>query len=102
MSLWSPDRNLKTAATDFKEASKGPAGPEHERKKNVAAIRDYCSTWNEGRRGGFSEFKHAWLGMVVVHLSDQRLRENRQYTAITGKDVPGLDEYEPPACRKSL
>jgi hypothetical protein len=28
MSLWSPDRNLKTAATDFKEASKGPAGPE--------------------------------------------------------------------------
>jgi hypothetical protein len=24
MGLWSPDRNLKTAATDFKEATKGP------------------------------------------------------------------------------
>jgi hypothetical protein len=33
MSLWSPDRNLKTAATDFKEATKGPAGPEHERSE---------------------------------------------------------------------
>jgi hypothetical protein len=33
MSLLSPDRNLKTAATDFKEASKGPAGPEHERSE---------------------------------------------------------------------
>jgi hypothetical protein len=28
MSLRSPDRNLKTPATDFKGASKGPAGPE--------------------------------------------------------------------------
>jgi len=27
MSLWSPDRNLKTAATDFKEATKGPRDP---------------------------------------------------------------------------
>jgi hypothetical protein len=26
MSLWSPDRNPKTAATEFKEASKGSAG----------------------------------------------------------------------------
>jgi hypothetical protein len=33
MSLWSPDRNLETAAPDFKEASKGPAGPEHEAKR---------------------------------------------------------------------
>jgi hypothetical protein len=33
MDLWSPDRNLKTAVTDFKEATKGPAGPEHERSE---------------------------------------------------------------------
>jgi hypothetical protein len=30
MSLWSPDRKVETAAPDFKEASKGPAGAEHE------------------------------------------------------------------------
>jgi hypothetical protein len=27
MSLWSPDRNLKTAATEFKAATKGPRDP---------------------------------------------------------------------------
>jgi hypothetical protein len=42
ISLWSPDRNLKTAATDFKEASKGPSGSRARAKRvrgglNVAA-----------------------------------------------------------------
>jgi hypothetical protein len=64
-------------------------------------IRDYCTAWNEGRKGTFSKFKHAWIDMVVEHLNDQRLRENRLYTAITGKDVPGLDEQQLPARRKS-
>jgi hypothetical protein len=36
MSLWSPDRNPETAATDFKEATKGIAGPEHELKRRTA------------------------------------------------------------------
>jgi hypothetical protein len=36
MNLWSPDRNLETAATRqliSKETTKGPAGPEHERSE---------------------------------------------------------------------
>jgi hypothetical protein len=52
-------------------------------------------------KGSFNKFKHAWIDMVVEHLNDQRLRENRLYTAITGKDVPGLDEHQLPARRKS-
>jgi hypothetical protein len=36
MSLWSPDRILKTAATDFKEASKGPSGS----RARAYAVRD--------------------------------------------------------------
>ncbi len=50
-------------------------------------IRDYCTAWNAGRKVSFSKFKHAWIDMVVERLNDQRLRENRLYTAITGKDV---------------
>jgi hypothetical protein len=59
-------------------------------------IRDYCNAWNEGRRGHFSEFKHAYIDMVVEHLNDQRLCERRLYTGITGKEWPGLDEHELP------
>jgi hypothetical protein len=33
MSLWSPDRNRKTAATDFKEWAQRLAGPETERSE---------------------------------------------------------------------
>jgi hypothetical protein len=64
-------------------------------------IRDYCTAWNAGRKVSFSKFKHAWIDMVVEHLNDQRLRENRLYTAITGKDVPGLDENELPTRSKA-
>jgi hypothetical protein len=64
-------------------------------------VRDYCETWNVDRKGTFSKFKHAWIDMVVEHLNDQRLRENRLYTALTGKDAPGLDEHALPARRKA-
>jgi hypothetical protein len=57
-------------------------------------LRDYCNDLNEGRKGMFSEFKHAYIDMVVEHLNDRRLRERRLYTGITGKEWPGLDEHE--------
>jgi hypothetical protein len=47
-------------------------------------IRDYCSDYNKDRQGAFSEFKAAWIHMVIEHLDDARLRERRLYTGITG------------------
>jgi hypothetical protein len=60
-------------------------------------IRDYCTAWNEDRKGSFSRFKHAWIDMVVEHLNDQRLRENRLYTAITGRNYRGSTNVSCPA-----
>jgi hypothetical protein len=51
----------------------------------LAAIRDYCSAYVKERKGKFSDFKRAWVDMVVEHLDDARLRERRLYTGITGK-----------------
>ena len=48
-------------------------------------VRDYCTDWNKGRKGSFSEFKHAWIDMVTDHLNNQRLQERRLYHGITGR-----------------
>jgi hypothetical protein len=47
----------------------------------LEAIRDYCSDYTKDRTGKFSDFKRAWIDMVVEHLNDARLRERRFYTA---------------------
>jgi hypothetical protein len=60
-------------------------------------IRDYCNDVSAGQKGMFSEFKHAYIDMVVEHLNDQRPCEQRLYTGLTGKELPGLDEHELPA-----
>jgi hypothetical protein len=52
----------------------------------LEAIRDYCSDYIKDRKGKFSDFKRAWIDMVVEHLNDARLRERRFYTGITAKD----------------
>ena len=52
----------------------------------LAAIRDYCSDYVKDRKGKFSEFKRAWVEMVVEHLDDARLQERRLYTGITGRE----------------
>jgi hypothetical protein len=49
-------------------------------------IRDYCSDHNKDRHGTFSEFKAAWLKIVIEHLDDARLREKRLYTGITSNE----------------
>ena len=51
----------------------------------LEAIRDYCTDYSKGRKGTFSEFKQAWINMVIEHLNDARLRERRLYSGITGK-----------------
>jgi hypothetical protein len=50
----------------------------------LEAIRDYCSHYIKDRKGKFSDFKRAWVDMVVEQLNDARLRERRFYTGITG------------------
>jgi hypothetical protein len=49
-------------------------------------IRDYCNDYIKGRTNSFSDFKRAYIKLVVDHLSDMRLREHRLFQGITGKD----------------
>jgi hypothetical protein len=57
----------------------------------LECVRDYCTDYVKGRKGRFSEFKHAYIELVIDHLNDARLRERRLYTGIAGKasDKPG-------------
>jgi len=50
-------------------------------------VRDYCTDYNKGRTGKFSEFKHAWIELVVDHLNDARMKERRLFHGITGKET---------------
>jgi hypothetical protein len=47
-------------------------------------IRDHCSDCVKGRHGAMSEFKRAYINLVVEHLNDARLHERRLYHGITG------------------
>ena len=58
-------------------------------------VRDYCTAWNKGRTGKFSEFKHAWINLVIEHLDDARLRERRLYRGITGDLSDPIPQDEP-------
>jgi hypothetical protein len=54
-------------------------------------VRDYCTEYNKGRKGTFSEFKRAFIALVVDHLNDSRMTEQRLYQGITGAE---LDKHE--------
>ena len=58
----------------------------------LEAVRDYCTDYIKGRKDTFSEFKHAYINMVVEHLNDARLRERRLFSGITGKDKDDLSD----------
>ncbi len=47
-------------------------------------VRDSCTEYTRGETGPYSEFKRAWIEMVVDHLNEARLREHSLYTGITG------------------
>jgi hypothetical protein len=49
-------------------------------------IRDYCDDYIKGSTGAFSDFKRAYIELVVDHLSDVRVRERRLLQGITGND----------------
>jgi hypothetical protein len=55
----------------------------------LVAIRDYCNDYVKGRRGTFSDFKRAWVDMVIEHLDDARLRERRLFTGMPGRTGAG-------------
>ena len=58
----------------------------------LAAIRDYCTEYVKDRKGKFSDFKRAWVEMVIEHLDDARLQERRLYTGIAGRTAALDDE----------
>jgi hypothetical protein len=62
----------------------------------LEAIRDYCSDYIKGRKGAFSEFKRAYINMVVEHLENARQMERMTYRGITGKDWPEDEVQEQP------
>jgi hypothetical protein len=49
-------------------------------------IRDYCDDYVKCRTGASSDFKRAYIELVVCHLNDTRVRERRLFQAITGED----------------
>jgi hypothetical protein len=59
----------------------------------LECVRDYCDAHNKCCRGKFSEFKRAYLDLVIEHLSDVRLHERRLYQAITGEDVQEANRH---------
>ena len=57
-------------------------------------IRDYCSDYIKGRKDTFSEFKHAYIKMVIEHLGNARKTERLAFRGITGREwlnEPGED-----------
>jgi phytoene/squalene synthetase len=59
---------------------------DHEPPAVLEAVRDYCTDYNKGRKGTESEFKAAWIKLVVEHLESARQMERKFYTGITGED----------------
>ena len=59
-------------------------------------IRDYCSDYVKGSKGKdtFSEFKRAYINMVVEHLENARQMERMTYRGLTGKDWPENEVQE--------
>jgi hypothetical protein len=54
----------------------------------LEAIRDYCDDYIKGRKGLFSDFKRAYIELVVDHLRNMRICERRLFHGITGQDGP--------------
>src|SRR5215470_20015817 len=57
---------------------------------------DYCSDYVKGRKGNdtFSDFKHAYINMVVEHLDITRQMERQFYGGITGENWHDEDESQ--------
>ena len=59
-------------------------------------IRDYCNDYLKGgQHDSFSEFKRAYIKMVIEHLDNARKTERLIFRGITGRDwlnEPGEDE----------
>jgi hypothetical protein len=69
---------------------------DHMSPATLEIVRDYCAEQTKGTTGTCSEFRRAWVQLVVDHLNDARTLERRLYYGITGRGVPGLDEHQLP------
>jgi hypothetical protein len=63
---------------------------DHMSPTTLEVVRDYCAEQTKGTMGTFSEFRQAWVQLVVDHLNDARTLERRLYHGITGRGVPAL------------
>jgi hypothetical protein len=64
---------------------------DHMSPTTLEVVRDYCAERTRGTTGTSSEFRRAWIELVVDHLNDARTLER-----ITGRGIPGLDEHTLP------
>jgi hypothetical protein len=48
-------------------------------------IRDYCADYVKGRTGAMSDFKRAYINLVIEHLNDAKVQECRLYHGLTGR-----------------
>ena len=62
----------------------------------LECVRDYCDEYNKGCKGKFSEFKRAYIELVIDHLNNVRLRERRLFHGITG----GASDANPKAANQ--
>ena len=67
---------------------------DHMSPTTLEVVRDYCAEQTKATTGSLSEFRQAWVELVVDHLNDARTLERRLCDGITG--VPGLDEHRLP------
>lgn len=64
-------------------------------------VSDYCTEYIKGHpKNAFSEFKSAYINLVVDHMRDAKLRERRLYYGITGKAADMGDHELPPWPKK--
>jgi hypothetical protein len=64
-------------------------------------VRDFCDDVAKGRKDHFSDFKRAYITLVIDQLNDAKLRERRLFHGITGLDEgidddPGAPEHPVP------
>jgi hypothetical protein len=63
-------------------------------------VRDYCTDYNKGRHGPFSDFKRKYIELVIDHLNDARLTERRLFHGVTGHDDEHAKHRDRPAGRR--
>jgi hypothetical protein len=57
----------------------------------LEVVKDYCTEQTRNEKGTYSEFRQAWIKLVVDHLNDAKTLERRLYHGLTGVPPPTDD-----------